>query len=95
MKKIAFGGKPSVASGRLSPDEWVNDREEGEPIKRLTIDVPLGLHKRIKSQCAVQGVKMADVVREMLEQRFAADATGEGPVLHSAVNPEKQKIVSS
>jgi hypothetical protein len=39
-------------------------------VKRLTIDVSLDLHRRIKSQCAADGVQMADAVREMLETRF-------------------------
>ena len=39
-------------------------------MKRLTIDVPLALPQAIKSQCAVQGENMADVIRSMLEQRF-------------------------
>ncbi len=39
-------------------------------MKRLTIDVPLSLHKRIKSQCAIENLIMADVVRDLLEKRF-------------------------
>lgn len=39
-------------------------------MKRLTIDVPATLHALIKSQCALWGVKMADGVRALLEQRF-------------------------
>lgn len=41
-----------------------------EPMKRFTIDVSEALHKRIKAQCAMRGAKMADVIREMLEQQF-------------------------
>lgn len=41
-----------------------------EPMKRFTLDVSEGLHKRIKAQCAMRGVKMADVIREILEQEF-------------------------
>jgi hypothetical protein len=41
-----------------------------EPMKRFTIDVGDGLHKRIKTQCAMRGVKMADVIRELLEREF-------------------------
>jgi hypothetical protein len=39
-------------------------------MKRLTIDIPLSLHQRVKSQCALKGDKMADVVRELLERHF-------------------------
>lgn len=41
-----------------------------EPMKRFTIDVTEELHKRIKSQCAQRGAKMADVIRELLEREF-------------------------
>ena len=41
-----------------------------EPTKRLTIDISLSLHQRVKSQCALNGENMADVVRELLEKRF-------------------------
>ena len=43
-----------------------------EPMKRFTIDVSEGLHKRIKAQCALRGVKMADVIRDMLDKEFPA-----------------------
>jgi len=39
-------------------------------MKRLTIDVPGSLHARIKAQCAMRGVKMADEVRALLEKHF-------------------------
>lgn len=54
-------------------DEWVLNRRvavTAEPTKRLTIDVPVPLHKRMKTQCAVEDLVMADVIREFLERRF-------------------------
>jgi hypothetical protein len=77
MKKVSFGGKPSAANSNA--DAWVENREielAKEPMKRLTIDVPLSLHKRIKSQCVMQELVMADVIREMLEQRFPSREGG-------------------
>lgn len=71
MKKVNFGGKrPSGSPPAI--DDWVLDRDAAprEPVKRFTIDVPLSLHKRVKAQCAVQGLVMADVMRELLEKRF-------------------------
>lgn len=41
-----------------------------EPLKRLTIDIPLGLHKRVKAGCAAQETTIAEVVREYLERKF-------------------------
>ena len=43
-------------------------------MKRLTIDIPESLHKRVKSGCALRGEKIADVVRDLLEQRFAEES---------------------
>ena len=70
-KKVAFGIKPGAARpDTAQADEWVN-RRDPEAMKRLTIDVPASLHARIKSQCALRGVKMADEVRGLLEKHFA------------------------
>jgi hypothetical protein len=66
MKKVTFSGKPSTKSPVASPDQWVS----GEPMKRLTIDIPLSLHQRVKSQCALKGENMADVLRELLDRHF-------------------------
>ena len=82
MKTVSFG-KPKVASS-ADADQWVqNTRDverEGsgasaqvspvEAMKRFTIDVPLELHRRIKTQCAMRGSKMTDVLRELLEKEF-------------------------
>jgi hypothetical protein len=77
-KKVSFGGKPTGVAN-LNADSWVENREiqPKEVMKRLTIDVPVSLHKRIKSQCAMQDLVMADVIRDLLDQRFPA-SVGQG-----------------
>lgn len=72
-KSITFD-RPTKAA---TPESWVLAKplHAGEPTKRLTVDVPEPLHHRIKVQCAMQGVNMADVVRELLEQRFPKAGT--------------------
>jgi hypothetical protein len=76
MKKITIGGKPTAKNPTTTPDDWVSNRfVADEPIKRLTIDIPLSLHQRVKSQCALQGENMADVVREFLLDRFGEKGT--------------------
>jgi hypothetical protein len=80
MKKITIGSKPTAKSAPSSPDEWVKSKQgAAEPTKRLTIDIPFTLHARVKSQCALQNLQMADVIREMLDHRFPDEATHDDP----------------
>ena len=74
-KTITFKPPPRPASA----EEWVRHHREPSPqpdeprrFARFTIDVPVDLHRRIKSVCAQRGLKMADVLRELLEREFPA-----------------------
>lgn len=73
-KKIAIGTKPTNKPAPANADDWVESRGKGkqepEPIKRLTIDIPESLHRAIKTQCAMRGTKIADEVRELLLQKY-------------------------
>ena len=83
-KKVTFGAKPversataeqwvagkvAEVAGATTPGDDAQDR--GEPMKRLTIDLPASLHTRVKSGCAQRGVKMADEIRRLLEAHFS------------------------
>lgn len=67
-KHVAIGGKPRPT--QTNADAWVDQKRESVPMKRLTIDIPQDLHRKFKMDCAAQGVKMADVIREMLERQY-------------------------
>ena len=79
-KKISIGARPSAVR-TASPDDWVASRneapaapvrpEKAETMKRLTIDIPEELHRAIKLKCAGQGLKIADVARELLRDWVA------------------------
>ena len=84
-KKVSIGAKPS-STNAPSVDDWVATRGESEPteetaaaekaktakgkMKRLTIDVTEELHRAIKSRAVNEGVAMADMLREKLEEWF-------------------------
>ena len=83
MKKVTFNGKPPTDPPQTDDvDAWVMNRDRAEPVqttqdapnpertKRLTIDVSISLHKRIKSRCALRDEQMADVIRDLLEKQF-------------------------
>jgi hypothetical protein len=77
-KKVSFNAKPSNRPVSAEADKWVEQRATPavsvEPMKRLTIDVPESLHRRLKTSCANRGSKMADEVRALLEQHYQAEA---------------------
>jgi predicted HicB family RNase H-like nuclease len=77
-KRVAIGLKPGV---QKRVDEWVTEStqpapevEEGVPValKRLTIDIPEDLHRRLKVKAATEGVRMADLVRSWISERCAS-----------------------
>lgn len=80
-KNLSFKMNPSAPP--TSADAWVSGNQpverqvaaprpagNGAAMKRFTIDVSRALHTRIKTECARRGVKMADMLRELLEQQF-------------------------
>ncbi len=71
--------KPKGKTQEQAVDNWVSARttlteSDSEKMKRLTIDVPENLHKRIKTYCAANGLIMADEIRGMLEKKFPTEA---------------------
>ena len=72
MKTITFKAmRPTSAEGWVQSSKPL-DREPSGPMKRFTIDVPVELHKRVKAGCAQRGLKMCDLLRELLEREFPA-----------------------
>jgi predicted HicB family RNase H-like nuclease len=69
-KKLSIALKPGV---QKRADAWVTDAATPDEvaatviIKRLTIDVPEELHRRLKVKAAHEGVNMADLVRNWIE----------------------------
>jgi hypothetical protein len=82
-KKDSFPPKPTAvtppnADARVSGGSSQSDAGEGTKssavlaklTKRLTFDVPVDLHRRVKVRCAENGVEMADEMRRLLAERF-------------------------
>lgn len=78
-KKVSFGPRPTGKTLPPAADNWVENRAEEEVaeekvkperMKRLTIDIPLSLHRAIKSQCAAADRQMADEIRQLLIQKY-------------------------
>jgi hypothetical protein len=83
-KQLNFTVRPRAAREELPPDgdSWVRG-EKGPvgPQKRLTLNLPAGLHTAFKGRCVVEGVTIQDKVRVLIERELAADRpapAGEG-----------------
>jgi hypothetical protein len=74
-KKISFA-KPS-ATPPAGADSWVKTREiDRQATKRITFDVSEDLHRRLKSQCAMRGKKMREVIEQLIEDALAEGDAG-------------------
>ena len=67
-KQIQIPRKPEA-------DQWVAQGREkavdtGEKRKRLTLDLPEGLHRAIKRRAVEEGVTMVDMLRKFLEEQY-------------------------
>jgi polyhydroxyalkanoate synthesis regulator phasin len=76
-KKVNFGTNPRIKTGNVEDlaDDWVNNgavsASEQSETTRFTIDIPIELHRRIKSYCALKGVKMKEEIQELLKNHFS------------------------
>jgi hypothetical protein len=73
--------KPQPSS--VAADEWVNgtpssptaEKGTAEPTSRITFDLPKSLHRRVMVDCTMKGVRMATVLRQMIEERWPAESS--------------------
>lgn len=72
-KKVSLGRKQGLPETPIGIEEWVTNREDvqaasqpkenkDEKMKRLTLDLPEGLHRAIKRKAVEEGVTMARAV---------------------------------
>ncbi|RYD36362.1 MAG: hypothetical protein EOP86_06180 [Verrucomicrobiaceae bacterium] len=64
--------KAEDTEGQVAPP--ATPKADAPKMKRLTIDIPDSLHRRVKSRCGQDGLRMADVIRNLLEERFPAQS---------------------
>lgn len=72
-KQVKIGARPTGEKAAAEADAWVGsrtDESKTEPMKRLTLDIPESLHRRIKVTCAGRGTKMADELRTLLLKKY-------------------------
>lgn len=70
-QQVEWGTKPSTRKPATADlDKIVHGGAGKDDTVRFNADIPRALHRRVKSQCALEGLNMTAVVIELLEQRF-------------------------
>ena len=65
-KQVRIPAKPRA-------DEWVAQGKGArteQKMKRLTLDLPEGLHRAIKHRAVEEGVTMVEMLRTLLEEEY-------------------------
>jgi len=81
-KKVDFSVRPRAVKEELPPnsEQWVREGKGAEeklpkpeegPQKRLTLNLPTGLHTSFKTRCVIEGVTIQDRVRQLIERDLA------------------------
>jgi hypothetical protein len=55
----------------VDPDTWVKESFQStspEKITRLVVELPADLHRRLKGRCGLEGLKIKDVIQQLLER---------------------------
>ena len=76
-KKVVFGAVPTKPASPASLDDLVQSRAEGaansaandkpaEATRRVSVDLPMSVHTKLKLHCVQSGVLMADYVRQLI-----------------------------
>ena len=58
---------PTVVEAKPPAPAPEKPEEPKEKVKRLTLDIPESLHRRIKGQAVMERVTMVEMLRELLE----------------------------
>ena len=71
-KDVSFRGTPPSKNNTRATEafEALGLSAKPEKTKRITVDVPVSLHSRVKLECCRQDVAITDVVRRLLEAEF-------------------------
>ena len=62
-------GSDTSKADQAEAKKLEKSQEQGA-MKRLTLDIPADLHRRIKGKAVMEGVTMVNMLRELLEENY-------------------------
>jgi len=67
----------SAAKKPADPEAWVSGKPKAaaaaEKPARLVVELPADMHRRLKGKCGMEGLKIKDVIQDLLEQYLAGN----------------------
>jgi ParG len=65
----------SATKKPVDPEAWVSEKPTSaaasEKPARLVVELPADLHRQLKGKCGREGLKIKDVIQNLLEQYLA------------------------
>jgi len=65
----------SATQKPVDPEAWVSEKPKAadatEKPARLVVELPADLHRQLKGKCGMEGLKIKDVIRNLLEKYLA------------------------
>jgi hypothetical protein len=62
----------SATKKPVDPEAWVTEKPKSalpmEKPARLVVEIPADLHRQLKGKCGIEGLKIKDVIQDLLEQ---------------------------
>jgi hypothetical protein len=60
----------------IDPEAWVAEKPKATAVatekpSRLVVELPAELHRKLKGKCGMEGLKIKDVIQDLLEQYLA------------------------
>jgi hypothetical protein len=59
----------------VDPEAWVSEKPKAanatEKPSKLVVELPADLHRQLKGKCGMEGLKIKNVIQDLLEQYLA------------------------
>jgi hypothetical protein len=68
-------GLANAVKKPVDPEDWVKEKTKTtteEKPARLVVEIPADLHRQLKGKCGIEGLKIKDVIQDLLAQYLAS-----------------------
>jgi hypothetical protein len=75
MSKQTALASATKSKKTVDPESWVSEQPKvvsaADKQTRLVVEIPADLHRQLKGKCGIEGVKIKDVIQNLLERYLA------------------------